>query len=138
LIAQTLPACYSEYKDVFSKVASDMLPPRRPIDYKIELEDSTSPAEAIGYGPLWKQSAEELEAAKNYIVENLAKGFIVPGNAPFALPILMAKKPGGGLRFCMDYRKLNSITKKDQYPLPLIDKLMQHLGKAKIFTKLDI
>ena len=138
LIAQTLPACYSEYKDVFSKVASDMLPPRRPIDYKIELEDSTSPAEAIGYGPLWKQSAEELEAAKNYIVENLAKGFIVPGNAPFASPILMAKKPGGGLRFCVDYRKLNSITKKDRYPLPLIDELMQRLGKAKIFTKLDI
>ena len=38
----------------------------------------------------------------------------------------------------MDYRKLNSIMKKDRYPLPLIDELMQRLGKAKIFTKLDI
>jgi hypothetical protein len=71
-------------------------------------------------------------------VENLDKGFIAPGNAPFASPFLMARKPGGGLRFCVDYRKLNAVTKKDRYPLPLVDELMQRLGKAKIFTKLDI
>jgi hypothetical protein len=50
----------------------------------------------------------------------------------------MARKPGGGLRFCVDYRKLNALTKKDRYPLPLIDEILQRLTKAKIFTKLDI
>ena len=138
LITQKLPACYSDYRDVFSKSASDTLPPSRSCDHKIELENDKSPTESIGHSPLYKLSAEELEAARKYIVENLNKGFIVPTNTPFASPILMAKKPGGGLRFCVDYRKLNAISKKDRYPLPLIDELMGRLSKARIFTKLDI
>jgi len=56
---------------------------------------------------------EELQAAKQYIIENLYKGFIEQSNAPFTSPILMAKKPGGGLRFYVDYRKLNAVTKKN-------------------------
>ena len=48
------------------------------------------------------------------------------------------KKPSGGLRFCVDYRKLNAITKKDRYPLPLIDETLARLDKSQIFTKLDI
>jgi hypothetical protein len=114
------------------------MPPTRPCDHRIDLEEGTVPKDVIGYTPLWKQTTEELEAAKQYIVENLGKGFIAPGNAPFASPFLMARKPGGGLRFCVDYRKLNAVTKKDRYPLPLVDELMQRLGKAKVFTKLDI
>jgi hypothetical protein len=50
----------------------------------------------------------------------------------------MASKPDGGLRFCVDYRKLNALTKKDRYPLPLIEEVFERLSKAKIFTKLDI
>ena len=72
------------------------------------------------------------------MTENLSKGFITPSHAPFASPVLMARKPGGGLRFCVDYRKLNAVTKKDRYPLPLVDELMERLSRAKIFTKLDI
>src|SRR6266480_6412625 len=53
-------------------------------------------------------------------------------------PVLFAKKPGGGWRFCVDYRKLNSITKKDQYPIPLIEETLARLSKARIFTKLDV
>ena len=47
-------------------------------------------------------------------------------------------KPGGGLRFCVDYRKLNELTKKDRYPIPLIDELLQRVSKAEWFKKLDI
>ena len=50
----------------------------------------------------------------------------------------MARKPGGGLRLCVDYRKLNAITRKDRYPIPLVDELMERISGAKIFTKLDI
>jgi hypothetical protein len=71
-------------------------------------------------------------------MENLDKGFIALGNALFASLFLMARKPRGGLRFYVDYQKLNVVIKKDRYLLPLVDKLMQRLGKAKIFTKLDI
>lgn len=93
--------------------------------------------DTVGYEPLRKMSLEEAEAAREYILENLEKGFISPSDAPWASPILMAKKPGGGLRFCVDYRKLNSITEKDRYPLPLIDETLAQLSKATIFTKID-
>ena len=50
----------------------------------------------------------------------------------------MAQKPGGGLYFYVDYWKLNSITQKNWYPIPLVNKLIERLGDAKIYTKLDI
>ena len=138
LIQQRLPQQYKEYSDVFSKAASDELPPHRPNDYQIHLEDRTLPEQTIGHSPLYKQSREELEAAREYVIDNLSKGFIGPSAAPYASPILMARKPGGGLRFCVDYRKLNSITRKDRYPIPLVDELMERLSDAKVYTKLDI
>ena len=103
LIQQQLPQQYKEYSDVFSKAASDELPPHRPNDYQIHLEDRTLPEQTIGHSPLYKQSWEELEAAHEYVIDNLSKGFIRPSAAPYASPILMAWKPGGGLWFCMDY-----------------------------------
>ena len=48
------------------------------------------------------------------------------------------RKPGGGLRFCVDYRALNKITRKDRYPLPLIQETLRNLSEAKVFTKLDV
>lgn len=79
-----------------------------------------------------------LVEAKRYITENLHKGFIAPSNEPWAAPIPMAKKAGGGLRVCVDFRKLNELTQKNPYPIPLIDEMMARISKAKIFTKVDI
>jgi hypothetical protein len=83
-------------------------------------------------------TTEELLAVKEYLLENLHKGFIVLSSSPFASPVLFVAKPNGSLRFCVDYRKLNSLTKKDQHPLPLIDETLARIANAKIFTKLDI
>jgi hypothetical protein len=68
----------------------------------------------------------------------LEKGFIKLSNAFFASPILLVRKPQRGLRFCVDFRDLNAITKKNSYAIPRIDETMGLLGKAKIFLKLDI
>jgi len=136
LIDRVLPERYKSWRDVFSKKASDKLAPHRPYDLKIELTDDQE--SSLGYSPLYKHTLEELEAAKQYITDNLSKGFIVPSSAPFASPILFARKHDGGLRFCVDYRKLNAITKKNQYPLPLIDETLERISRAKVFTKLDI
>lgn len=83
-------------------------------------------------------TADELEVYRKYIIENLYKGFIESSDAPQAAPILFALKVNGGLQFYVDYYKLNAITKKDQYLLPLIDETLLKLAKAKIFTKIDI
>ncbi|KAI9035595.1 reverse transcriptase family protein [Aspergillus affinis] len=133
-----IPKEYHDYLDVFSKKASDQLLPLREKNYRLTLDPETLPGETIGNGPLYKMSIEELEAARQYIIENLDKGFIVPSGVPFASPILMAKKPDGGLRFCVDYRRLNSITQKDRYPLPLIGKFIERLTDTRIFIKIDI
>ena len=71
-------------------------------------------------------------------MDNLYKGFINPSHALYTAPILFIKKPNGSLRFYVDYCKLNELTKKDPYPLPLIDKIINRISRAKIFTKLDI
>ena len=135
-VLENLPEAYRDLIDVFSKAASDSLPPRRPYDHKIQLTGGTT--DNLSFTPLRHQSADELRAVKQYLVENLHKGFIEASQAPFAAPILFVKKPNGGLRFCIDYRKLNSLTRKDQYPLPLIEETLARLSKARIFTKLDI
>jgi len=133
-VERLLPKKYDDLRDGFSKAISDILAPHRPYDHQIELEAENT----LGYSPLRQHTLEELLAAKKYIEENMHKGFIEPSQAPFASPILFVRKANGSLRFCVDYRKLNALTRKDRYPLPLIDETLARLRKAKIFTKLDI
>jgi Reverse transcriptase (RNA-dependent DNA polymerase)./Integrase core domain. len=136
LAFEQVPKEYHDLIDVFSKVESDQLPPRRPgVDHDIKL---TGDPHELGFSPLYKMSLEELEACRDYIHDNLHKGFLEPSVAPWAAPILFAIKPGGGLRFCVDYRKLNAITEKNVCPLPLIEETMARITKAKFFTKIDI
>ena len=52
--------------------------------------------------------------------------------------MLFIKKANSSLQFCVDFRKLNALTYKDRYPLPLIDETLAQLAKAKVYTKLDI
>ena len=72
------------------------------------------------------------------LTDLLDKGFIRVSNSPAAAPVLFAKKPGGGLRFCVDYRGLNKISRKDRYPLPRINETFERISRAKWFTKLNV
>ena len=134
LVQDRLPSVYHPYRDVFSKTAADQLPKHRPYDHKIVLTEPLPNQ----FSPLYKQSTEELQATKAFVMENLQKGYFVPSHSPFASPVLCVRKPNGDLRICVDYRKLNAITRKDAYPIPRIDELLARPHKAKIFTKLDI
>ncbi len=94
--------------------------------------------EELFYGLLYLQFIKELKAVKQYLLENLDKGFIILSQALYSSPVLFVNKPSGSLYFYVDYKKLNQLTKKDRYPLPLINKTLARLNKAKIYTKLDI
>jgi len=83
-------------------------------------------------------SRTELEALKEWLDENLKKGFIRLSSSAAASPVLFVKKPGGGLRLCIDFRAINNISVKDRYPLPLIKETLNNLQGMKYFSKIDI
>jgi hypothetical protein len=68
----------------------------------------------------------------------LKKGWICASRSLSVAPILFVPKKDGGDRLCVDYCGLNKVTIKNRYPLPLISKLLDRLGYAKVFTKLDL
>ncbi|GBM96236.1 Retrovirus-related Pol polyprotein from transposon 297 [Araneus ventricosus] len=78
---------------------------------------------------------EEAERLVNEMVEN---GIIEESSGPWASPIVLVKKKDGSTRFCVDYRKLNEITKKDSYLLPRIDDTLDSLNGSQWFTTLDL
>jgi hypothetical protein len=133
-LPEHIPDVYADFADVFSGKNADKLPPRRPYDHAIDLDPGTTPP----YGPIYKQSESELKVIKNFIDEYLAKGFIRPSQSPAGSPIVFAKKKDGSLRLCIDYRGINRITRKNRYPLPRIDELLDRLSRAQIFSKIDL
>ena len=66
----------------------------------------------------------------------LEQGVIQPSASPWASPIVLIKKKDGKYRFCVDYRKLNNVTKKDAHPLPRLDDLLDALKNAQVFSTL--
>ena len=72
------------------------------------------------------------------IDDMLKKGVIEPSTGPWSSPIVLVKKKDGSLRFCVDFQKLNDVTKKDAYPLPRIDETLDVLAEAKWFSTIDL
>jgi hypothetical protein len=133
-IETIVPREYHKYLKIFEKVNADKLPPHRPCDHRIPLEDGFQPP----FGPLYSLSRPELEELKRWLEENLSKGFIRASSSPAATPILFVKKGDGSLRLIVDYRGINEGTIKNRYPLPLMQDTLMNLSRAKWFTKLDI
>ena len=132
-IPEPIETILNNYKDVFPDNLPG-LPPRRPIDHKIELELRKTPP----FGPLYKMSYPKLDELKKQIQEFLDQGIIRPSHSPYGAPILFVKKKEGTLRMCVDYRALNKITIKNCYPLPRIEELLDRLQGAKYFSKIDL
>ncbi|KAG1926787.1 retrotransposable element [Pimephales promelas] len=116
------------------KEKAAQLPEHRSTDCAIDLIPGTTPPR----GRIFPLSKPESEAMKQYIEEELAKGFIRPSTSPAAAGFFFVKKKDGGLRPCIDYRGLNDITVKYRYPLPLVPAALEQLRQAKYYTKLDL
>ena len=129
-----LPPEYHKFLDVFSHAEAQKLPEHRTYDHKITLLDGKEPP----FGPLYGMSRDELKVLKEYLITHLDEGFIRTSSSPAASPVLFVRKPGSGLRFCVDYRGLNALTVKNCYPIPLVKKTLHQLAKAKWYSKIDI
>ena len=88
--------------------------------------------------PLYEMSKDQLLVLRKTLIELLDNGFIRVSNSPAAAPVIFVKKPGGGLRFCIDYRRLNEISRKDSYPIPRIDETLRIITAATYISKVDV
>jgi hypothetical protein len=120
---------YHDFLDVFFKEKADILSSHRKHDHRIELKkDHESEHE---YASLYNLSKNELLLIKKYLKEHLDKEFIESSTASYASLILFAKKSDDELRFCVNDRKLNAITKKNRYSISFIAETIARLSKTK-------
>jgi hypothetical protein len=121
-----------DFSDLFA--SPSQLPPSRACDHAIPLVPGTRPVYSRPYrfAPAVKDEIEK------QVKEMLDAGLIQKSSSPFASSVLLVKKKDQSWRFCVDYRQLNSITQKSKYPVPLIDDLLDELGQASWFSKLDL
>ena len=111
-----------------------MLPKHQAWDHEIPLKKGKQPI----YRLIYTLSEEELEVLRNYIKENLKKGFIKPFILPAGYLLFFTRKKNNKLKPYIDYRQLNAITIKNRYPLPVILELQIRITGVKVFTKINI
>ena len=104
------------------------------VEHEIELDENAVPHREGAR----RMTPHKSEACRKEIETLLEYDMIEPSKSPWACGVVMAKKKGDQLRFCCDFRYLNSVTKKDAYPIPRIDESLSKLGDAKFFTTLDL
>jgi hypothetical protein len=123
-----------EYRDVFPDELPKQLPPSREFDHRIELTPEAQPFSRAPY----RLSLLEQDELKKQLTELLECGFITPSKSEWGAPVLFVKKKTGELRCCVDYRRLNAVTKKNHTPIPLLDDIFERLAHAKYFSKIDL
>ena len=122
-----------EYRDIFCKNKTDIGFTTFQ-EHDIELVEGAEP-----HKEAFRRLNPEKRASADQQVEDLLKlGMISPSDSPFASGVVMVRKTDGSYRMCIDFRNLNSVTKKDAFPLPRIDETLDRLGDAKYFSTLDM
>ncbi|GJX89120.1 reverse transcriptase [Tanacetum coccineum] len=121
-----------EYKSMFE--VPKELPPKRVHDHAISLMPNTPPINKRPY----RHPPNQKEVVELMVKELMDSGVIRDSTSSFSSPIVLVKKKDGSWRMCVDYRKLNKYTVKDNFPIPVIEELLDELNGAKVFSKLDL
>ena len=119
---------------MFESKKVDKLFSHRSYDHKIELLSNKK----FKFDSLYKMFRDELLVLKKYLKKNLSKGFIKFSQFDCLFSVLFVKKFEKELRFCVDYRELNVIIKKNRYSMSLITETLNRLCKIKYYIKIDI
>jgi len=122
----------TKYADVFAEPTG--LPPLRNHQHPIPVDENAVPP----YRSPYRLSVAEQAELRTQLTALLEAGRIRPSKSPYAAPVLFVHKKDGSMRMCIDYRALNRITKKDRFPLPLIDDILTSLHGATVFSKIDL
>ncbi len=130
----TILKAYREPANIFSPSNANSLPSDQDEDHGIKLEPEKTPP----FGRVYNLSEYQLKTIRKYIDENLANGFIRSSKSSARALVLFTPKRDETLRLCVDCRRLNPMTIKNLYTLPLIYEILDLLSGARIFTKVDV
>ncbi|CAM4560220.1 unnamed protein product [Lepidochelys kempii] len=86
----------------------------------------------------YRVSPQAKTAIEQEIQDMLQMGVICPSRSAWASPVVLVPKPDGEIHFCVDYRKLNAVTRPDNYPMPRTDELLEKLGRAQFISTIDL
>jgi len=121
---------YHDYLDIFDRAMIDQLSSHRFYDHKIKLIDK----EMLSQSRLYQMFNHKLQKIKKYLINHLNKEFIFFSFASYVSLILFIEKKDDSLCFCVDYRKLNALIKRNRYSLPLIDETLTCIQESKYLT----
>lgn len=122
-----------EFKDIFEE-PTELPPFRVNHNHKIQLEERANPVNQRPY----RYAVYQKNEIDKMVKELLKAGTVQPSSSPYASPVVLVKKKDNTWRLCVDYRKLNNMTIKDRFPIPLIDDLMDELGGSAVYSKIDL
>ena len=114
---------YYNYINVFDRSKTNILFSHRFYDHRLKFAERTD-KNTLLKNRIYLISNHKLEQVKKYLNEHLKKKFIIFNYISFALSVLFAKKSNNELRFCVNYRKLNAIIKRNRYFISLIDEIL--------------
>ncbi|XP_026378767.1 uncharacterized protein LOC113273229 [Papaver somniferum] len=127
-----ITALLQDFHEVFEEPST--LPPHRGLDHTTALKPNSAPVNQRPYKCPYVQKF----VIEDLIQQMLSQGIIQPSHSPFASPILLVKKKDNRWRFCVDYRRLNDMTIKDKFLIPIIDELLDELYGVAVFTNIDL
>ena len=129
-----VPEKFHKWIKVFEKKQSERMPMRKLWDHVIDIKEGFVPRK----GKVYLLLREEREEVREFIKEQLQKGYIRPSKSLQTAPVFFVGKKDGKKQMVQDYRYPNKWTIKNNYPLPLISDVLENIGTKKVFTKMDL
>ncbi|UYV77021.1 hypothetical protein LAZ67_14002906 [Cordylochernes scorpioides] len=127
-----LVSCLDEFIDIFD-FGSTPIKPTSTVKHKINTGDH-SPIKQRPY----RVAPSERRLIQDEVNKMIENHIVKPSESPWSSPVILVRKKDGTWRFCVDYRRLNKITKKDVYPLPRIDDALDSLASSSYFSTMDL